>query len=77
MREHARDTGTDDLAGLSVEDAAEVVLDRDESRDRDDVERTLQLVADDGVVTCEAVDDALGRVSKVVATPETRVELAL
>ncbi|MCT9094678.1 hypothetical protein [Haloarchaeobius sp. HME9146] len=76
MREHARDAADDDLAGMPVADAAEVVLDRDQSRDRDEVERTLQIVADDGVVTREAVDDALGRVSKVVATPETRVELA-
>lgn len=36
----------------------------------------LEHVTEDGVVTRDAVDDAIAHVSKVVATPETRAELA-
>ncbi|WP_267641144.1 hypothetical protein [Haloarchaeobius amylolyticus] len=77
MTQEDRAVAADDLAGLSVEDAAAAAVAQDSSRDRDEARAVLETVADDeGVVTREAVDDALGHVSKVVATPETRVELA-
>ncbi|WP_439027817.1 halo transducer protein [Haloarchaeobius sp. DT45] len=76
MSEEGSESVTADLAGKPVDEAVTAVVEQDSSRDRDEVRRTLETVAEDGVVTRDAVDDALGQVSKVVATPETRVELA-
>jgi chaperonin cofactor prefoldin len=63
------------LDGMAVDDAVEAVVAADESRDPEAVRRALSQVSEDGVVTESAVDDAVGHLSKVVATPETRVEL--
>jgi hypothetical protein len=63
------------LDGMALDDAVEAVVAADESRDPDAVRRALSHVSEDGVVTESAVDDAVGHLSKVVATPETRVEL--
>jgi len=63
------------LDGMAVDDAIEAVVAADENRDPDAVRRALSHVSEDGVVTESAVDDAVGHLSKVVATPETRVEL--
>jgi chromosome segregation ATPase len=60
--------------GLSVEDAVEALADRDD--DRETRQAVLRRVAEDGTVTPAGVDNAVGRVSKYVATPETRLELA-
>jgi chromosome segregation ATPase len=65
----------DGLLGLTVERAAEQVAPTVDD-DQETVRTTIQMISDDGVVTQAAVQDALGRVSKVVATPETRIELA-
>jgi hypothetical protein len=71
-------TGADapSLDGMAVDDAVEAVVAADEDRDPEAVRRALSHVSEDGVVSETAVDDALGQLSKVVATPETRVELA-
>jgi hypothetical protein len=72
------DAAPDDVAGLPVEDAVDAVVARDDGNDRDrgEVRAALETVAEDGVVAWDGVDEALAHVSKVVATPETRVELA-
>ena len=66
----------DRIVGLSIDDAADVLVAADETRDRDAVGRALSYVVEDGVVTENGVDEALSHLSKVVSTPETRAELA-
>jgi len=63
-----------DLDGLSVEKAADVVVDTE--RDSDEVRETLAIVAQDGTVSRAAVDDAVANASMVATTAETRAELA-
>lgn len=65
-----------ELLGLPLSDAVDAVVDAGDGRDPETVRETLATVAEDGVVTEDGVEAALGRASKVVATPETRVELA-
>ncbi|WP_323174089.1 halo transducer protein [Natrialba sp. PRR66] len=61
------------LDGLSLEAAVTVV---DEPAESDTIRETLAIVAEDGVIRRTAVDGALANASKVVATAETRAELA-
>lgn len=68
--------GADDLEGLPVGRAVEVVLDREGGADRATVRKTLRRVAEEDVVSRAAAQSALADLSKVVATPETRVEVA-
>jgi DNA repair ATPase RecN len=63
------------LDGLSLDAAVDAVVARTDD-DPDAVRATLERVTEDGVVRRGAVDDALAHVSKVVSTPETRVENA-
>ncbi|MGB9985953.1 halo transducer protein [Salarchaeum japonicum] len=73
MRERADTEGID---GTPVDDATDAVAD-EVDRDPAVVRAALGAVADeDGRVTWDAVDAELAEASKVVATPETRVELA-
>ncbi|MEE6210265.1 hypothetical protein U3A55_08865 [Salarchaeum sp. III] len=73
MRERA---DTDGIDGLVVDDATDAVTD-EVDRDPAVVRAALGAVADeDGRVTWDGVDAELADASKVVATPETRVELA-
>ena len=65
----------DSLDGLSLDAAVDAVVART-GDDPDAVRATLERVTKEGVVRREAVDDALAHVSKVVSTPETRVENA-
>jgi predicted nucleic acid-binding Zn-ribbon protein len=65
----------DRLAGLSVEAAATVVAER-HGTDEATAETVLSALTEDGVVTREAVEPALGELSKVVATAESRTEFA-
>jgi len=76
MSQEEGDNGRDTILGLSVADAVEQVVARDDSRDPETVRATLETVAEDGEVTRDGVDSALGHASKVVSTPETRAELA-
>jgi hypothetical protein len=62
--------------GRPVEDVIATVVDRDGGRDPETVREALDPITDDGVVTREAVEAAVSDTSKVVATAETRVELA-
>lgn len=70
------DDAADEALGLPVDDAVEVVAAREDDPDPEDVRATLRTVAEDGVVSREGVRAAIADVSKVVATPENRVELA-
>lgn len=63
-----------DLDGLSIETATNIVVDTE--KDTDEVRETLAIVAQDGVIRRAAVDDAVANASMVVATAETRAELA-
>jgi len=65
----------DSLDGLSLDAAVDAVVART-GDDPDAVRAALGRVTTDGIVRREAVDDALAHVSKVVSTPETRVENA-
>jgi chromosome segregation ATPase len=64
------------VEGLSIDEAVARVVDADPSFDPEGARRTLYHVTEDGTVTRAAVDDALAHAAKVVATPETRIELA-
>lgn len=63
------------LFGLSVERATEQVA-PEVADDPETVRKTLLGISDEGRVTPAAVDNALAEVSKVVATPETRIDVA-
>jgi len=65
----------DSLDGLSLDAAVDAVVART-GDDPDTVRAALGRVTTDGIVRREAVHDALAHVSKVVSTPETRVENA-
>lgn len=64
-----------DVLGRPLDEAVDAVTARTDD-DRGTVRTVLETVADDGVVTREGVESALAHASKVVATPETRVEHA-
>ncbi|WP_049935287.1 hypothetical protein [Haloplanus natans] len=68
MTDHALD-------GLSLDAAVDAVVART-GDDPDTVRVALKRVTEEGEVRREMVDDALAHVSKVVSTPETRVENA-
>ena len=68
------DADDTELDGLSIERAVDIVGTAD--TDPDELRETLAIVAEDGVVSRAAVDDALANASMVVTTAETRVELA-
>lgn len=64
-----------DLTGQQVGDAVDTVVSASDA-DRETVRHTLDRVLEDGVVTAAAFDDAVGQTAKVLATAETRTELA-
>lgn len=76
MSQEEGDTGRETILGKSVDDAVEHVVAEDDPLDPETVRTALETVAKDGVVTRAGIESALGRASKVVSTPETRVELA-
>lgn len=76
MEEEANAGVGETIDGLSEAEAVEVVLAREGSPGAGTVRTALERVADDGVVSWAAADEALAHASKVVSTPETRVELA-
>lgn len=73
MSDRATTAGID---GLPLDVAVETVLDEWDVEDAETVRETLQRVTDDGVVSEQGAADAHAHLSKVVATPETRIELA-
>lgn len=74
MTEGQTDGDRRDLEGLSPERAAELVV--EDAANTDAVRETLAIVARDGTVRREAVDDAVANASMVATTAETRSELA-
>lgn len=66
----------EDIDGLPLAEAVDAVLARDAVDDRESVRAALSEVTENGVVTWDGVEEALAHVSKVVSTPETRMELA-
>jgi chromosome segregation ATPase len=70
-----QDNGARELVGRSIEAATERVL-ASADRDPETVRETLAEISEGGTVTRAAIDEALADLSKVVATPETRVEVA-
>ncbi|WP_415379259.1 halo transducer protein [Halosimplex sp. TS25] len=69
-------TGRQPIDGLALDEAVERVVAREGERDPETVRAALEHVAEDGVVSGAAVADALKETSKLVATAETRTELA-
>jgi chromosome segregation ATPase len=63
-----------DLTGRSIEAVAERIS-ASGNHDPETVRETLAEISEEGTVTREAIDEALADLSKVVATPETRVEI--
>jgi chromosome segregation ATPase len=64
------------LVGQPVADVIETLIDWTDDYDRAEIRELLDPITDDGVVTHEAVEQAVSDTSKVVATAETRAELA-
>lgn len=64
-----------DVFGRPTEEAAAALAGPD-GPDADEIATALKLVAEDGVVSRDLVDEALAGLAKVVSTPETRVEVA-
>jgi hypothetical protein len=64
------------LVGQPVADVIETLIDCTDDYDRAEIRELLDPITDDGVVTREAVEQAVSDTSKVVATAETRAELA-
>ncbi|WP_396611264.1 halo transducer protein [Haloferax sp. S1W] len=65
------------IVGLSKDEATEELVAEDETRDPQYVRAVLDHVTDgDGVITRDAVDDAVTDTSMILSTAETRVELA-
>jgi hypothetical protein len=62
------------LDGLSLEAAVGAVV--EDPTDSDAVREALAVVAEDGVVSRAAVDDAVGNATRAAATAEKRAELA-
>jgi chromosome segregation ATPase len=65
----------DDVFGEPVADAARVLGDRIDA-DPSAIESALRTLSEDGAVTAEAVDDAVGDASLALSTAEGRVEYA-
>jgi chromosome segregation ATPase len=70
-----QESDASELMGYSTAAAADRVV-ADGNRDPRAVRKALSEISEEGAVTQEAIDDALADLSKVVATPETRVEVA-
>lgn len=66
----------DGIAGLSTADAVNAVLEENPGLDPGAVEGALQHVTRNGVVRTAAAEATLAETAKIVATPETRLELA-
>lgn len=64
------------LVDRPVEDVVAAIVDGDDDRDPEIVREALDPVTDGDVVTGDAVDTAVSDTSKLLATVETRVELA-
>jgi len=66
-----------DIDGLALDAAVEAIVAGSQEQDSETARANLEFVADDdGVVSRESVEATIGDVSKVVATVETRTELA-
>jgi tetrahydromethanopterin S-methyltransferase subunit G len=64
-----------DLTGRPIADAVDTVVSGSDA-ERETVRHTLDRVLEDGVVTAAAFEDTVGQTAKVLATAETRAELA-
>jgi hypothetical protein len=69
------DTDAPEVFGSPPEEAAAALAGPD-TPDEATVAETIELLAEDGVVSRDRLDEAVAGLSKVVSTPETRVEVA-
>jgi DNA repair exonuclease SbcCD ATPase subunit len=76
MPEDARGEVPEEMDGLSTDEAVELILERDDTLDPDDVRERLEYVTREGVVCREGIEDGLGDVSQIIATPENRIDIA-
>lgn len=68
--------GYGSIDGLALDEAVERVAAANDRHDPADVRSVLSFVTDDGVVSEAGVQSAFDELSKVVSTPETRIERA-
>jgi DNA repair exonuclease SbcCD ATPase subunit len=76
MAEDARGAVPEEMDGLSIEDATDRILEREDAPDRDAVRDRLAYVTTDGVVCREGIEDGLTEVAEIISTPENRIDLA-
>ena len=69
-----QENDTRELMGHSIESAAERVI-ASENQNPETTRKALAEISEEGTVTRGGIDGALADLSKVVATPETRVEV--
>jgi len=70
------DAGGASLEGLEAQVALDRIRERRPERDPDELRRALDYAVRDGIVTTAALEAAIADRSKLLATAETRVELA-
>lgn len=70
------DDGAAAIDGLPIEEAVSVVVERGDAADAESARSALETISEDGVVGRSGVYAGLAETAKVVATPETRLELA-
>jgi len=76
MAENVRGAVPEEMDGLSTEEAAERILEREDSPDSDAVHERLDYVTTDGVVCREGIEDGLTAVAEIISMPEDRIDLA-
>jgi hypothetical protein len=76
MAEDARGAVPEEMDGLSIEDATERILQREDAPGPEAVRKRLRYVTSDGVVCRAGVEDGLTEAAEIISTPENRIDLA-
>lgn len=76
MAEDARGAVPEEMDGLSIEDATDRILQREDSLESEAVRKRLGYVTSDGVVCRDGVEDGLTEVAEIISSPENRIDLA-
>jgi hypothetical protein len=76
MAEDARGAVPEEMDGLSIEEATDRIVQREDAPDRDAVRKRLEYVTSDGVVCREGIEDGLTEVAEIISSPENRIDLA-
>jgi chromosome segregation ATPase len=76
MAEDARGAVPEEMDGLSIEEATERIVQREDAPDRDAVRERLGYVTKDGVVCRDGIEDGLTEAAEIISSPENRIDLA-